>query len=763
MKLRIPGFAPPFALLLAAAIALAGASPAPAQAQTPLWSGIIAPSRAIDWSHAGLPATLPDGETTANTYTPPARTKICASLAPEGSPGSPVAQTDINAAIKNCAPGGVVYLEPGSFYISNGIDFAGTDDVTLRGAGADQTLLYFTGGTGCQGYWAAICVPNDEQSYDNTNPQFTANWTAGYAPGTTQITLSNTANIKPGETLLTLDEQDGPLFDPGGLWVCETPGICSDQGNGGSVRPGRAQQQIVMATAVNGSTVTISPGLYLSNWSASQNPGAWWAAANVSGDGVEDLSLDATAAANAKAGILIANGYGNWVIGVRVLNTARSHVWIINSAHNLVANSYFYGTLNAAQESYGVEENGGSDDLIVNNILQHIVAGILMSGPSSGTVVAYNYGLDDYFSLSSTVMMSEFQTHNAGIAMDLVEGNVMDSFNADDAHGTQNLLTFFRDRLYGDDPADPARTVDTVALDDTSFHRYFNVVGNVLGTAGFSNTYQAVGHDEVLLGGIDKTVYTIGDTFVSDFEADDSVTTSSLLRWGNYDTVHGATQWNPGEVPSGLQTTTGYQQALTGSGVGPYTATLANCSSTSPAIANNVTVDANGEEQAYDNGSGALVSSGVFSDGSLPNAQSNYDFSIGTVNYTGCSVSVIFTSTPSDPTVQYLQAANTASPYQNPVPSTETLPASFFLSSKPAFWVTASGAPPWPAIGPDVTGGPGLTGHHYPIPAELCYQNAADDPGYAQDTSGLYVKSFNAARCYGQPPAAPTGLAATVQ
>lgn len=752
-----------FVFLFAVVFALAAPAAAQTSAPAELWSGIIASSRAIDWSHAGLPPMLPDGETTLNTYTPPVRTRVCASIAPEGSPGSPVAQTDINAAIANCAPGGVVYLEAGSFYISNGIDFAGTDDVTLRGAGADQTLLHFTGGTGCQGYWATICVPNDERSYDNANPQFTASWTAGYSRGTTQVTLSSTADITPGKTLLTLDQQDGPLFDPGGLWVCETPGICSDQGNGGSVRPGRAQQQVVLATAVSGNTVTISPGLYLSNWSASQNPGAWWAAVNVSGDGVEDLSVDATAAANAKAGILIANGYGNWVDGVRVLNTARSHVWIINSAHNLVANSYFYGTLNAAQESYGVEENGGSDDLIINNIFQHIVAGILMSGPSSGTVVAYNYGLDDYFSPSSTVMMSEFQAHNAGIAMDLVEGNVMDSFNADDAHGTQNLLSFFRNRFYGEDPADPGRTVDTVAFDDTSFHRYFNVVGNVLGTAGFSDTYQAVGHDEVLLGGIDKTIFTIGDTFVSDFEADDSVSTSSLLRWGNYDTVHGATQWNPSEVPSGLQATAGYQQALIGAGDGPYTAALANCSSTSPAIANNVTVEANGEEQAYDNGSGLLVSSGVAYDGSLPNAQANFDFSLGTVNYTGCTVTVTFLSPPSNPTVQYLQATGAASPFQNPLPPTETLPASFFLSSKPAFWVTAFGNPPWPAIGPDVSGGPGPTGHHYAIPAELCYQNAANDPGYAQDTSGLYVKIFNAGKCYGQPPAAPTSLAATVE
>src|ERR1700756_5073029 len=51
------------------------------------WSGILAPSRAIDWTHAGLPETITYGsggsacngstancvETTTNPWTPPAR------------------------------------------------------------------------------------------------------------------------------------------------------------------------------------------------------------------------------------------------------------------------------------------------------------------------------------------------------------------------------------------------------------------------------------------------------------------------------------------------------------------------------------------------------------------------------------------------------------------------------------------------------------------------------------------------------------------
>lgn len=93
------------------------------------------------------------------------------------------------------------------------------------------------------------------------------------------------------------------------------------------------------------------------------------------------------------------------------------------------------------------------------------------------------------------------------------------------------------------------------------------------------------------------------------------------------------------------------------------------------------------------------------------------------------------------------------SQYANSVPS-QILPASFFLSSQPGWWSTPWGTPPWPAIGPDVTGGNGPGGHSYDIPAKLCYTNTS------KDSSGIL--NFNANSCYtsSPAPAAPSGLGA---
>jgi hypothetical protein len=106
--------------------------------------------------------------------------------------------------------------------------------------------------------------------------------------------------------------------------------------------------------------------------------------------------------------------------------------------------------------------------------------------------------------------------------------------------------------------------------------------------------------------------------------------------------------------------------------------------------------------------------------------------------------------------------------YANAVPSSTSLPASFYLSSKPAWWPSGK---PWPAVGPDVTGGnigycrsgkystlqalssagcPGGTyqkavaGHAYSNPAMDCYVNVMRGP---TDGTGE-VLTFNSEACY---------------
>ena len=121
-------------------------------------------------------------------------------------------------------------------------------------------------------------------------------------------------------------------------------------------------------------------------------------------------------------------------------------------------------------------------------------------------------------------------------------------------------------------------------------------------------------------------------------------------------------------------------------------------------------------------------------------------------------------------------------PFANPVPSSNSLPPSFYTSSKPSWWTAGK---PWPSVGPDVTGGNVMycvggtntgtyvlssgqcsggtattlaAGHIISNPAMDCYLNSMAGP--PNGTGGPL--QFNASACYPstapQLPAPPTNL-----
>ena len=598
----------------------------PATSHAQLWSGIIDPSRAIDWSHAGMSGGIPN------------RTTICATL----NPGATSAQ--INAAIANCPANQVVYLNGGTYNIGSGITFAGHNSVTLRGAGADQTLLIFSGGDNCGGMGGDVCVINTSGYYVGSTAvqpgaANAANWTSGYAQGTTQITLDNVAGLSVG-SIIVLD-QANDTSDTGGIVICDALGVCRPTTE--AAAPGRVvngvernQQQFVRVAAISGSTVTISPGLYASNWNSAKSPGAWWTGPQITMVGIENMTFDHTSSTSATAGIYFFNAYNCWVTGVKDLNSNRNHVWLYQSAGIQVQNNYFYGVQGGGSQSYGVEAFMTSDDLIVNNIFHHITAALMM-GPSAGLVAGYNYETDSYYTTASWLSPS-ISFHDAGAMLDLFEGNQFANFNADLYHGTTQLATFFRNQLNG---SQSGKTNNTEVIDLWAYSRYMNFAGNVLGTPGYHTVYED--SSVATTGSPNTSIFLLGYSGVNESLTSgilyDTKVDTTLLRWGNYDVVTGAPRWNSSEIPAG-----------------------------------------------------------------------------------------------------------------NPVPSSHSLPASFFTASKPAWW----GTMPWPAIGPDVSGGTDPTGHAYDVPAKTCYNNTT------KDTNGILI--FNASRCYQQAasPAPPTNLSVIV-
>jgi len=617
----------------------------PTAAHGQQWSGVLAPSRGIDWSNAGVSGGIPT------------RTAICATL----NPGASAAQ--INSAISSCPANQVVLLNAGTYNIA-GIDFGGGKaNVTLRGAGADKTMLVFSNNVSCNGAFSDVCMHSSDTNWKG-GPSNLVNWTTGYGKGTTSITLASVPNLKVGFPII-LDELDD-ASDTGNLYVCSSTSSsppCSLEGNDGNAqRSGRDQLQIVTVTGCGGVTtvgascsgsnvvVTISPGLYMPNWNASKSPQAWWATSPSIGVGIEDVSLDHTGTSG--AGIEFFNCLNCWAKGVRDINTARAHAQMQYAAHITVRDSYFFLTQNSVSQSYGVECYTASDALVENNIFQAVASPEMMNGACSGEVAGYNFSVNNYYTGSSGYSLAATNSHSGGLDNVLYEGNVANQIYGDVFHGSHSFNTAFRNYWEGTQPAcwisgstyasstfgACNNNLTPVVL--SSYTRFYNFIGNVLGKTGVQNSYSAIFD----LGG--------GDSEGSVTVQSDPLVATTLMRWGNYDTVNAAVRFVSSEVPSGL----------------------------------------------------AL--------------------------------------------------------YANPVPASQALPPSFYLSSIPTWWPSGK---PWPAIGPDVTGGniAGYAGHVYTIPAEDCYSNVMHGSPIGTDP----VLSFNASTCYTNAPrpAPPTNVSILVQ
>lgn len=540
------------------------------------WAGVLAPSRAIVWN-AGVVGGIPN------------RTNICTTLT------STATTAQIDSAITSCSNsgGGVVLLGAGTYSNATGsLCFAGASNVTLRGAGANQTLLAPTSSGPCVVTTGSINISSSDVNWKDGMSN-KASWTAGYQPGTTTITLASVPNLKVGNPIIL--DQLNTTADLGGILVAQGTGTTSNavspgvngpyslQGDANEAAPCASstsdancysQEQIVTVTQCDGVTtvghacssgtnITISPPLHMPNWSASLSPRAWWATHPALNDGVEDLSIDSTNNHGA-SGIEFFNCQNCWAKGVISRDTNEGHMRMEYANHVSIVNSYLFLTQNGATASYGIECYSGSDILAENNIMHAVVTPSLFE-TCTGSVVDYNYSTNNYYPAGGAgYNVNAHGDHSAGVDTELIEGNIGNLADADTIHGTHNLNTYFRNYYTGPQAAcySSGSSYATATFQQCAsgltpmqlyaFSRFYNVIGNILGTSGVNTVYSAT---------------TIGNTNVFLFNAgngtpSDPNVAMTVMLWGNADsaTGFGSPRFNCSEVPTAL---TGVQAPFT--------------------------------------------------------------------------------------------------------------------------------------------------------------------------------------------------------
>jgi len=525
------------------------------------WSKFLDSSRAIDWASAGF--TIP-------TYTTACSTQPSLTT---GSGAASANATSINNAVASCnSTHNVVNIPAGTWYVTAIRVQKG--QVVLRGAGPGSTTLIPTTGTGCAiGLNDGICVSPPSGVYAGNPavlpPSGTQQcaWTAGYAQGTTSITLNSCGGAPLVGSIMILD-QANYSSDTSGVYICDTNiPACGYEGTNGGNDNGRfiagathSEQQLVYVSAVSGSgsgpyTVTISPGVFFTNIRSGQSPGAWWFAV-LKNVGIENLTINgdtmSSGSPTSYANIGFQQCYQCWAKNVANIYAGRDAITLYESFQNVVRDGYFYGSTGSHSDSYSIEWAESSNDLVENNIFQQVTTPI-MFGAGTGNVVDYNFSIYSNYSCGGTCpsyVQQAYESHNAGNNFNLFEGNVFLGIAIDDAWGASGQDTYFRNMLYG---WQSGKSQNTVPIMVRSYGRTLNIVGNVLGQPGYHNVYQTYATSAASISGSPESnsIYVLGlsgqDSCGGTVTCDPR-SFSTLMRWGNYDTVNAATQWNSTEA-----------------------------------------------------------------------------------------------------------------------------------------------------------------------------------------------------------------------
>jgi hypothetical protein len=228
-----------------------------------------------------------------------------------------------------------------------------------------------------------------------------------------------------------------------------------------------------------------------------------------------------------------------------------------SSANDVIRDNYFYQSQSHVEDSYAVEFEQTSAILVENNIFQQVTFPVMI-GNTSGSVVAYNLGVDNMFTGGSGQFLSGADhSHNAGNEMNLWEGNNISVISTDSTWGSSLQGTLFRNIQPG---WQAGKTADTSPFIDRAYARANNLVGNVLGQPGYHNTYESYATSTtsgVNASSADLSIYALGWTG-NQFSGGcitppvcDPLVRSTLMRWGNYDVVTSGSKWDSTEASPG--------------------------------------------------------------------------------------------------------------------------------------------------------------------------------------------------------------------
>ena len=539
----------------------------------------------VDYHHAWSQSILPAERNFA--WNPglmsmggiPHRSTVCATL----SPGD-----NIQSALYRCPAGQVVQLNAGTYTVNNYLLVR--SGITLRGAGAGQTVLVKTNGapprtsTVVAGTKDILAPATNAYVVADAQPIIIVglsrwpglaytprNLTSDGVAGATSVTVANASGFAPGQLVL-LDELSNATWQPvppgfpcsgctvqhgdRAVWNIHNPTQAGDdpqEAKGWFSRFDRPTNEIKEIASVSGNTVTFTSPLSIA-YRVSHNAQLTGYNRHVAYAGVENLTLKG----GSDGALRFENAAYSWAKNVEITQWVGEGVAIDGSFRVEVRDSYIH------QGAWPVPGGGGyalsvakgsSEALIENNISADVNKVMVFRSSGAGSVVGYNYADDGWiWGIEGWVEAGINASHMAGPHHVLFEGNY--SFNADSdyTHGNAIYLTFFRNWLSGQRRSfEDKGGIRAASLAYGSWWDSF--VGNVLGRpgqmSGWHYTDPAMGCDSSgdnctgdNANWADHVIWKLGYDPGRWGMHPDPKTLSTVIRDGNYDFLTNSQKWH---------------------------------------------------------------------------------------------------------------------------------------------------------------------------------------------------------------------------
>jgi hypothetical protein len=486
----------------------------------PATAEIIPTNRTAPWQgNVGVPGGIP------------ARTTIYKNIVTDlraDPTGNMDAAPIINRAILSCPAGQVVYMPAGTFKIATAIYSQNKSNYTLRGAGQGQTILKPTANNGISMHGVLPWPPS-------------TNWlpiSAGATKGSNVITITDTSAFA-----VNMPMRIGPNVLP--TWAHNL---------GGFPDTNRTLGITFKVRSKTSTTVTFDPPLPFDF--SGMNPMVLPMGGSLAqGAGFESFTMDMSNSTTPFP-IFFENAFGCWISDVEIVHAFSRQMTFYCAIRCEVRHCYTHdvqGTGGPGHE--GINFNTlCSWNLVEDNICDKGGAPPIEfsdAGQScSANVAAYNYCVNTdpgFWDISFS--------HGTGGMLNLAEGNVIQAFKDDGYFGSSSYGTLFRNRI-------------TWQIGLKHFSNYYNIVGNVVGTAGVNHGYETETSDYYNarlspvyelgfpnIGNVHHNSKFIGPTTPPDYHALpntlegcqqlDRNVKATLLRHGNFDYVNNKVIWDP--------------------------------------------------------------------------------------------------------------------------------------------------------------------------------------------------------------------------